>query len=147
MKHILIASDLSPEALLPFEPMAKLARTIQAKVTVLHVVQDLLVAPHGAPLSPMIGSMDLGAEMDSARAQLENCCKELEGVPDLKMEVISGVQIAQAINHYAEENDVDLIAIATHGRTGWRHLVLGSVAEAVLRHSKIPVIAFPRKED
>jgi nucleotide-binding universal stress UspA family protein len=145
VKHILIASDLSPEALLPFESMAKLARSIQAKVTVLHVVQDLLVAPHGAPLSPMIGSMDLGAEMESARAQLEVSCEGLKDVPDLAVEVISGVQIAQAINHYAEQNDVDLIAIATHGRTGWRHLVLGSVAEAVLRNSDVPVITFPRK--
>lgn len=146
MKHILIASDLSPESLLPFGPMAKLARSIQAKVTVLHVVQDLLVAPHGAPLSPMIGSMDIGAEIESAKAQLENSCKDLHGVTDLNVEVISGVQIAQAVNHYAEANKVDLIAIATHGRTGWRHLVLGSVAEAVLRNSKVPVITFPRTE-
>ncbi len=126
--------------------MAKLARSIQAKVTVLHVVQDLLVAPHGAPLSPMIGSMDIGAEIESAKAQLENSCKDLHGVTDLNVEVISGVQIAQAVNHYAEANKVDLIAIATHGRTGWRHLVLGSVAEAVLRNSKVPVITFPRTE-
>ena len=34
-------------------------------------------------------------------------------------------------------------AIATHGRTGFRHFALGSVAEAVIRHAKIPVLCFP----
>lgn len=145
MKHILIASDLSPEALRPFEPMAKLARAMRAKLTILHVVQDLVVAAHGSPLAPPIGSPDLGAEIDSAKVALSEACKELGDVPDLQCEVISGIQIPTAINAYAAENNVDLIAISTHGRSGWRHLMLGSVAESVLRNSAVPVISFPRE--
>jgi nucleotide-binding universal stress UspA family protein len=144
MKHILIASDLSAEALRPFEPVTHLARAMKAKVTVLHVVQDLVIAPHGTPLAPPIGSPDLSGEMDSARKELAAACKGLGDVPDLHCEVISGVQIPAAINSYAEDNEVDLIAISTHGRSGWRHLVLGSVAESVLRNSNVPVLTFPR---
>jgi nucleotide-binding universal stress UspA family protein len=48
---------------------------------------------------------------------------------------------------YAQQNDVDLIAMSTHGRTGFRHLALGSVAEAIIRHATVPVITFPRVKD
>lgn len=47
--------------------------------------------------------------------------------------------IADTIVEYAEEHDIDLIVIPTHGRTGLRRLVLGSVAETVLRKAKCAV--------
>jgi nucleotide-binding universal stress UspA family protein len=46
----------------------------------------------------------------------------------------------QEIVSYAENNKIDLIVIATHGRTGLLHTLLGSVAEKVIRYSKIPVL-------
>lgn len=144
MKHILIATDLSEEALRPFEMMVKLAISLDSRITLLHVVQDLVVAPHGSPLAPPISSPDLPAEIDAARASLESQCKALGNQLEVKCEVVSCDRIPTAINQYAEEHQVDLIAISTHGRTGWRHLALGSVAEDVLRHSEVPVITFPR---
>jgi nucleotide-binding universal stress UspA family protein len=47
---------------------------------------------------------------------------------------------ADAIVRTAEELDVDLIIMATHGRTGVAHMVLGSVAEKVVRHAPCPVL-------
>ena len=44
------------------------------------------------------------------------------------------------INKYAEEKNIDLIVIATHGRTGLLHTLLGSVAEKVIRYAKRPVL-------
>ncbi|MCA9721025.1 MAG: universal stress protein, partial [Gemmatimonadetes bacterium] len=52
----------------------------------------------------------------------------------------------QAIAEYARTHEVDLIAMSSHGRTGFRHLVLGSVSEAVIRHADRPVLVFPRGE-
>jgi nucleotide-binding universal stress UspA family protein len=147
MKHILIASDLSPEALRPFETVVRLAEQWQAKITLLHVVQDLVIAPHGAPLAPPITSPDLPAEMKRAREALEEQRKALGDEIETSSVVISSDRIPAAINKYAEEHDIDLIAISTHGRTGWRHLALGSVAEAVLRHSHVPVLSFPRQSE
>lgn len=144
MKHILIASDLSPEALRPFDLVVRMAQASKAKLTLLHVVQDLIVAPHGAPLAPPVTSPELPAEMERAREALKEQCDKLGDGLDVHCDVISSDRIPAAINHYAEEHDVDLIALSTHGRTGWRHLALGSVAEAVLRHSAVPVITFPR---
>jgi nucleotide-binding universal stress UspA family protein len=65
----------------------------------------------------------------------------------LTLDIVAGSDTPRAIVGYAEKNDVDLIALSTHGRTGFRHLVLGSVAEAVIRHSHIPVLVFPRAVD
>ena len=46
----------------------------------------------------------------------------------------------QEIVSYAENNKMDIIVIATHGRTGLLHTLIGSVAEKVIRYSKIPVL-------
>ncbi len=146
MKHILIASDLSSEALRPFDEVLRLARGWGAKLTLLHVVQDLVVAPHGAPLAPPVTSPDLPAEMERARGALDEQRQALGEEVEVETVVISGDRIPAAINKFAEENQVDMIAISTHGRTGWRHLALGSVAEAVLRHSQVPVLCFPRQK-
>lgn len=54
--------------------------------------------------------------------------------------VRAGSQPAQEILNVAEEKQVDLIAMATHGRSGLAHLFAGSVAEAVLRAAKFPVL-------
>lgn len=48
---------------------------------------------------------------------------------------------ADRIIHYAKEYDVDLIVIGTHGRTGLKRIVMGSVAEAVVRRAECPVLA------
>lgn len=47
---------------------------------------------------------------------------------------------ADEIRRFAEQEGVDLVVIATHGRTGLRHILMGSVAERTVRHSSIPVL-------
>ena len=58
---------------------------------------------------------------------------------ELQSEVISG-KPAESIAEYAENNGVDLIIVATHGRSGMSRWVLGSVADRVLRSSCVPVL-------
>ncbi len=62
----------------------------------------------------------------------------------VKTHVMAAPNVAEAVADYANENDFDLIAISSHGRSGFRRLILGSVAEAILRHSHVPVLVFPR---
>jgi nucleotide-binding universal stress UspA family protein len=54
--------------------------------------------------------------------------------------VVTYGDAANEILGIAEKENVDLIVIATHGRTGWHHLVFGSVAEKIIRHAKQPVL-------
>jgi len=143
IKHILVTTDLSQEALRPYAPIADLARSVGARITLLHVVPDLRALPHGAPTAPMLEDPGLPGRIEDARAMLDEQCVEFGDIPVNRV-VITGADIALTIAEYAEENDVDLIAISTHGRTGFRRLVLGSVAEALLRHAAVPVLVFPR---
>ncbi len=56
------------------------------------------------------------------------------------MEVIINPSSADGIVTFAEKNNVDLIVIGSHGRTGFRKIVLGSVANGVLAQAKCPVL-------
>ena len=51
------------------------------------------------------------------------------------------------IARYAEEHAIDLIVMGTHGRTGLQHVLLGSVAERVLRYAKCPVLTIRTTDD
>lgn len=65
------------------------------------------------------------------------------GERDLDQEVVSAVvrgQPASAVLQYASEHDIDLIVVGTHARTGIDRLVVGSVAERIIRDSPVPVV-------
>lgn len=143
-KHILLTTDLSPEAVRPFAAISELAKASGARVTILHVVPDLQVIPHGAPMAPKQSSPDVPREMQKATSELGAQRGTLAHDVEVETAVISHEDVATGVAEYAAEHDVDLIALSTHGRTGFRHLLIGSVAEAVLRHSPVPVLSFPR---
>lgn len=146
IRHILILSDLSPESLRPTIPITELAAQLSARVTLLTVVQDVRIAPHGAPLAPKISAPDVDRDVKQAQIALEEQSASLADV-EVTTAVVRGDSIPESVVDYAQQNDVDLIAMSTHGRTGFRHLALGSVAEAIIRHATVPVITYPRVKD
>jgi nucleotide-binding universal stress UspA family protein len=66
--------------------------------------------------------------------------RELKGMGEVDIEIAIDRYPAPAICRYARTHGVDLIVITTHGRTGLTHLVMGSVAEAVVRYAPCPVL-------
>ena len=58
------------------------------------------------------------------------------------MNVFNDVSEEEGIVYFADSIDADLIAMATHGRTGFAHVLAGSIAEDVVSHSKRPVLTF-----
>lgn len=140
LERILLTTDLSEASLRAFEPLAALARSQGAAVTLLHVVEDKPVIPHGAPMAPRQSA----PEVDDAERQANAWLAEqgTEGIADTV--VIRAPKVAEAIVEFARAGNHDLIAMSTHGHTGFRHLILGSVAEAVIRHADRPVLVFPR---
>lgn len=147
ISHILAATDLSQETLACIAPIANLARSLNARVTLLHVAQAMESIPHGAPLAPPLRHPQDHEALEAARAKLLE--RRSEYGPDVSVEtqLVTGADVAKEITSYAEANGVDLIAVATHGRTGFRRLALGSVAEAVIRHSSVPVLVLPRPKE
>lgn len=146
IQHVVIPTDLSTEAHRPCAPMEAFAKELGARITLLHVVQDLHFVPHGAPFAPAISVPEVADDVAAARTRLEATAKEMDSGMDVKIDVITAEKTAQGIAAYAKQHDADIIALSTHGRTGFRHLALGSVAEAVIRHSTVPVLVFPRGE-
>jgi len=143
-KKLLLTTDLSTEALRPLEGVRALAEGLGLDVTLLHVVEIVAVAPPGGPMAPPVRPADVEGEEAKARETLEEQAKQL-GDASVHVDVMHSPDVAEAVCDYAQEKGFDLIALSTHGRTGFRRLVLGSVAEQILRHSSVPVLVFPRK--
>jgi nucleotide-binding universal stress UspA family protein len=146
IKHILLTTDLSDESRRTFANAIELAKDNDARITLLNVVEDLKVAPHGAPLAPPVGDPEAPAMVDAAKAALAEQREELGDEVQVECVAVLGTVIGETVAEYADDNGCDVILISTHGRTGFRRLVLGSVADEVLRHSHVPVLCFPRAE-
>jgi len=142
-KHILLTTDLSETAQRAFEPVCELARSTGARITLLHVIFVLTEVPAGAVIGTPIGPTDYETDRRTAVHALEEQARLLDADLDVALRVITGKNVAQTIVKYAREHDVDMIAMASHGRSGMRRMVLGSVAEGILRHANVPVLCFP----
>lgn len=143
-RHILLPTDLSALSLRPLEMSPELFEG--RRVTLLSVVPNFPVLAPSSPFAPPVDSPDLGPRMESARRGLKAIADKFPAKADVQIDAIADRDMGPAIADWAGDNDVDLIVVSTHGRTGLRRLTLGSVAESVLRHTTVPVLVFPEKK-
>jgi nucleotide-binding universal stress UspA family protein len=137
-KHFLVPLDGSPIGEKILEPTVALGKAMGARFTLLHVV-----APHvtvGARVSPLPAG-HLKERLGKAEEYLSGVTQRLkaEGV-EAEPVIESHFAPARAILNTAESKDVDLIAIATHGYTGVKRALLGSVTDKVLRAARWPLL-------
>jgi nucleotide-binding universal stress UspA family protein len=143
LRHIVVpidGSDLSTRAI---ERAVELGTPFGARYTLLRVVLPNPLVP--MPLVyPRKDQMELVArERSTAFAQLESEATLLRARGfDVQTIVVEGHSPAMAILQFAFEHDVDMIALATHGRGGWSRMALGSVADKVMRGSTIPILLY-----
>jgi nucleotide-binding universal stress UspA family protein len=106
------------------------------EITLLHVID---IHPNAFAEGLDVGAIQ-NAELDSSRAYLDGLQSRYgkEGIT-VKTEILKGLA-SQMIAEYANKNDVNLIVIATHGYTGMKRLMFGSVALKVLHEAKAPVL-------
>lgn len=115
------------------------ARDYNAKVILLHVIQDVAVAEWYIPSAVSVASLTEELRI-SALQEIEKWGAEMAPhVKVLEKIVLNGVPFVDIIKT-AREKNVDLIIIGTHGRTGIDHLVFGSTAEKVVRKAPCPVL-------
>ena len=131
---ILHPTDFSPGSAAAFAAACDLARDYEARLVVLHAFGP--VVPVGAE------GVILSTDLDELRAIAR---QELDAVrpanPTVRVErVVREGPSTQVILEAAKEFGADLIVMGTHGRTGVRRLVLGSVTEEVLRQARCPVL-------
>ncbi|MEC7521945.1 MAG: universal stress protein [Myxococcota bacterium] len=140
-QSILVATDFSDAANYGLEKAGELAREVGAKVTVCHVLDPSPLAPiatRGEAAKQLAVEQDVEKAIHAALTEVVE--KHYGDIEKTKTALIISPNAADGICHYAQKEDVDLIVISTHGRTGLAHLLIGSVAENVVRHSPCPVL-------
>ena len=152
MKHILVPTDFSSASRVAFQHAREQAQVFgpeNTRITLLSVLEDLIPASVQFEFGlTFIDSKGLLEEAEK-RARLKAAEYEKEFFSGLRIrsEVVRAAHPVHAeIIEYTTTHKVDLIIMATHGRTGVRRLVLGSVAEKVIRESLCPVLVVPAKE-
>jgi nucleotide-binding universal stress UspA family protein len=140
--HILLTTDFSEASQEAVEKAAELARTTDAKLTVLHIHRHAPAAPEAViPTDKQITSADLDIEASQGLDELKRTI--LSDVENVTLVTLENASAPLAICDYADRNGVDLIVIGTHGRTGMPRLLIGSVAEKVVRHANCPILVVP----
>lgn len=142
-KRILFPTDFSEHSRAAIPHLLHWRDLEGAEVHLVHVLES------GAMLSDFTwvdyAPRDLQAQRDTrARLDLEELRDELGLPADTPLHVLHGAPFDE-ITLYARENEIDLIVMATHGRTGLSHLLVGSTAERVVRHATCPVLTVRAK--
>jgi len=129
LKNILFATDFSPAATTALPYAARLARHYEATLYALHV---------RIPLSPEALPVVEKAADDDERAGVQRLREAAVGIEPVVL--IQEGSLWPTIDSVVKQNNVDLIVAGTRGRTGIGKLLLGSVAEEIVRHAACPVL-------
>jgi nucleotide-binding universal stress UspA family protein len=133
-KRILCPIDFDDNAAAAIKEAGALARVLNATLYLLHVVW---INPHATEAGARAKLVE--SQSESARAKVAEMAKrELAGV-DYKIDIKSG-DPGETVLAAEKELTADLVVMATHGRHGLTRLVLGSVAEKIVRESTSPVL-------
>jgi nucleotide-binding universal stress UspA family protein len=133
---ILHPTDYSESSKYALQIAADLARQHQAKLLILHVAETL------GPENVTFGEATSQLEPASYRHRLEEDLRRQIPAPSgISVEyILADGDIVQEIDRTAQKHGCDLIVMGTHGRTGLIHLVMGSIAEKVIRLAPCPVL-------
>jgi nucleotide-binding universal stress UspA family protein len=142
LKKILYPTDYSEYSLAALPYAVRLARQNDAELYCLHVVEmpheEYLTSEYMVPLN--VPHVPEDKILRTARARLERFVAEnLAGVDRVTSRVLIGVPFIEIIR-YARDQSIDLIVIGTHGHSALAAMLLGTVAEKVVRKAPCPVL-------
>lgn len=144
ISRILLAVDDSEFSVQAANAANGLAKTLNAHVAIITVIDPALVAIGADTVVYPIEQM---GELKEAAEKLIATVKGRLDASVTTDDFIAEGKPSDEIVFVANKWGADLIIIGTHGRTGLKHLIMGSVAENVIRHSKVPVLVIPSKGD
>ncbi len=139
LRKILLPVDFSAYSQTAVKYAIELASRFKADLHVLHVIEPHLSA------TPDFGlGLNLPNYIVESRAAAQRC---LDRIPDttsaagmsVTRVLVDGATKSEIVR-YARNENIDLIVIATHGRTGLSHVIMGSVAESIVRTAPCPVL-------
>lgn len=135
-QRILAPTDRSPFSEKAVAYAHALARQFAAELHVLRVMDDGERANWAVAGTGIIDAKEPQDDYSRWLAELVGDSGDVRRIESVRQ----GSDVPEAILRYAKHNDIDLIVLATHGRTGLMHLLMGSVAEAVIRAASCPVL-------
>jgi len=144
-QRILVPVDYSKHSAVSLRFAADLAKQHGAVLDIVHVwdrptyVTEEVLVRHGSGSRPLTELI-----RDNAEKDMKDFMSAVPLPDDLRREerLLSG-DPATALLKELEKGQHDLVVIGTHGRSGLAHLMLGSVAEKLLRHASVPILALP----
>src|SRR3990170_2983461 len=125
---ILYVTDFSESSEYAGQYAISIAGKYGCRIYVVHVVEPFNYADQLREMEATAGRL-----LDNAAASMKRTGADIEGV------LLSGNPSAEIVK-FAKDTAIDLIVMATHGRSGVEHILMGSVAEKVLRKSPCPVL-------
>lgn len=148
-QNILVATDFSRASELAVDAARVLALQNGARCTLVHVFDPSSLAARGHEYELHSESMTIEPEVEQRiHDELRRIADaRLGDARDVKTSLVLGRNAALGICDYAQKEDVDLIVVSTHGRTGLQHILIGSVAEKVVRHAPCPVLTLRSRVD
>lgn len=139
IKRILFPTDFAEGALNALPYAIDLAKSYGAKLHLLHIVYDIATA--SGLYVPHISVDTLYKELDvSAQKELEKFgATAKKDLKDVEYTVMRGIPYEEILK-FAQEKNIDLIVIGTHGRKGLDRILFGSTAERIVRNALCPVL-------
>ncbi|HZV11652.1 MAG TPA: universal stress protein [Candidatus Kapabacteria bacterium] len=138
IKRLLAPIDFSESSKQALHYAVEFARSFKAELHLLNVIEPVM---YPAEMFGQVGMVDVESVLEkSANEEMQAWRTSLipQDVPAV-VETLHGRPFAEILR-YAEEHEIDLIIIGTHGRSGLDHFLLGSTAEKVVRKAPCPVL-------
>jgi len=144
-RKILVPTDFSEDADLAFRTALSIAGNYEARIFLLHVIGKQDLADYC--LDQNIVDRVLNESIVFSNDKLQEVIDRIQqgGIVKVIPDVRKGQPYEEILNE-ASERKIDLIVIASHGKTGLQKYLIGSVTEKVMKEAKCPVLLIPRQE-
>ena len=138
LDNILIPTDFSDYSRPAAEYACALAKQLGGKIHVVHVFESPIMAML-SPDDPFPETLLADMEGNANKKLHAWYFPELEQIADVTRALIHGSPFVEILR-YSRDNNIDLIVLGTHGRSGLMHVLIGSVAEKIVRKASCPVL-------
>jgi len=140
IQKILVPTDFSDFSQCALRYGCELAKRFSAQLHLLNVVEDIYpLIPDPGMTFPPVETYVVEMQEAARGAILKMPPTDMAGEISVVREVLSGIPFLEIVR-YAREQDMDMIVIGTHGRSGLVHALMGSVAEKIVRKAPCPVL-------
>jgi nucleotide-binding universal stress UspA family protein len=140
IKRILAPTDFSAHSEYAVRFACALAERLGAELHLINVLSEIIPAGPDPLLMPIMPPQFYQENEERAKETLRKLLEPSWGKPAAVTTAVQWGSPVEAIVDYAQDQRIDLIVIATHGRTGLSHVLLGSVAERIVREAPCPVL-------